>query len=75
MNEPEAQGESTPSRECGDEPICDSFRGTAADERLRQKLIYTNFLTLSKNWHNPIYQPPDCTLQKYRILVFGCEYR
>ena len=29
--------------ERGDEPICDTFRGTSADERIRRKLIYTIF--------------------------------
>lgn len=33
--------------ECGDEPICDTFRGTIADERLRRKFIYTDYLTRS----------------------------
>jgi len=28
--------------ERGDEPICDTFRGTSADERIRRKLIYTS---------------------------------
>lgn len=31
--------------ERGDESICDPFRGTGADERIRRKLIYTDFLT------------------------------
>ncbi len=34
--------------ERGDEPICHTFRGTSADERIRRKLIYTDFLTPSR---------------------------
>ena len=34
--------------ERGDESICHTFRGTSADERIRHKLIYTDFLTPSK---------------------------
>ncbi len=33
--------------ESSDELICDTFRGTSADERIRRKLIYTDFLTPS----------------------------
>lgn len=33
--------------ERGDESICDPFRGTSADQRIRCKLIYTDFLTPS----------------------------
>ncbi len=33
--------------ERGDESICDTIRGTSADERIRHELIYTDYLTPS----------------------------
>jgi hypothetical protein len=35
--------------ERGNESICDIIRGTSADERIRHKLIYTDYLTPSNS--------------------------